>query len=337
MVTTHSESEWRLLRSLRNQGRADSRRLARARAARLQLPDRRHPRGDRPRAAREARRDPRGAARRSRRGTRSCSRTSPGLELPCADDADHERSWFVYVVTLPRRRRPRGGDRGARRERGVQTARYLPCIHLQPYMQERFGYRVGLCPVAEESRRARSRCRSTRASPRTTRRTSRTRSANLWSSAARDPALGEPRSGSSSSRSPCSPRSCCSARTGARHTPPHDAGADGLPRLREVRPRGQDLRARADHRRRPWRRTADARLGRRRRASRSSPREPSGRSSTTWATRRGDSALLDGALDLAERLAAAAEEGRVDLGDLGRRARKLLAATARPAETEPLF
>ena len=36
----------------------------------------------------------------------------------------------------------------------------------------------------------------------------------------------------------------------------------------------------------------------------------------------GDSVLLDGALDLAERLAAAAEEGRVDLGDLGRRARK---------------
>jgi hypothetical protein len=51
----------------------------------------------------------------------------------------------------------------------------------------------------------------------------------------------------------------------------------------------------------------------------------------------GDSALLDGALDLAERLASAAEEGRVDLGDLGRRARRLLAATARPAETEQLF
>ena len=51
----------------------------------------------------------------------------------------------------------------------------------------------------------------------------------------------------------------------------------------------------------------------------------------------GDSALLDGALDLAERLAAAAEEGRVDLGDLGRRARRLLAATAKPAETDPLF
>jgi len=51
----------------------------------------------------------------------------------------------------------------------------------------------------------------------------------------------------------------------------------------------------------------------------------------------GDTALLDGALDLAERLAAAAEEGRVDLGDLGRRARRLLAATARPAEAEQLF
>jgi hypothetical protein len=51
----------------------------------------------------------------------------------------------------------------------------------------------------------------------------------------------------------------------------------------------------------------------------------------------GDSALLDGALDLAERLAAAAEEGRVDLGDLGRRARKLLASTARSSDAEQLF
>jgi hypothetical protein len=37
--------------------------------------------------------------------------------------------------------------------------------------------------------------------------------------------------------------------------------------------------------------------------------------------------LLDDALDLASRLASAAEEGRVDLGDLGRRARRLLDAT----------
>jgi hypothetical protein len=51
----------------------------------------------------------------------------------------------------------------------------------------------------------------------------------------------------------------------------------------------------------------------------------------------GDSALLDEALDLAERLASAAEDGRVDLGDLGRRARRLLASTARPAGDEQLF
>lgn len=40
---------------------------------------------------------------------------------------------------------------------------------------------------------------------------------------------------------------------------------------------------------------------------------------------------LDEALDLAERLAAAAEAGRVDLSDLGRRARRLLAATTTSA------
>jgi hypothetical protein len=51
----------------------------------------------------------------------------------------------------------------------------------------------------------------------------------------------------------------------------------------------------------------------------------------------GDSAVFDQALDLAERLAAAADEGRVDLGDLGRRARRVLAATARPQEAEQLF
>jgi hypothetical protein len=37
------------------------------------------------------------------------------------------------------------------------------------------------------------------------------------------------------------------------------------------------------------------------------------------------------ALDLAARLAAAAEEGRVDLSDLGRRARRLLASTTQSA------
>jgi hypothetical protein len=49
------------------------------------------------------------------------------------------------------------------------------------------------------------------------------------------------------------------------------------------------------------------------------------------------SPVLDEALDLAERLAMAVEQGRVDLGDLGRRARRVLEKTARPPEAEQLF
>jgi hypothetical protein len=40
-----------------------------------------------------------------------------------------------------------------------------------------------------------------------------------------------------------------------------------------------------------------------------------------------DAPVMDEALDLAARLAAAADAGRVDLSDLGRRARRLLAST----------
>jgi perosamine synthetase len=148
MVTTHSESEWRLLRSLRNQGRADSGGwLEHARLGfNYRLDDVRAAIGlgqleklDAILAARAA-----VAARYAK-----LLGSIPGLELPCGDDDEHERSWFVYVVGLPP-----SADREAviasLADHGVQTARYLPCIHLQPYMQERFGYRVGLCPVAEE-------------------------------------------------------------------------------------------------------------------------------------------------------------------------------------------
>src|SRR2546430_13528168 len=47
--------------------------------------------------------------------------------------------------------------------------------------------------------------------------------------------------------------------------------------------------------------------------------------------------VLDDALELAERLATAVEQGRVDLVDLGRRARRVLEKTARPPEAEQLF
>jgi len=49
------------------------------------------------------------------------------------------------------------------------------------------------------------------------------------------------------------------------------------------------------------------------------------------------SPLLDDALELADRLAHAAEEGRVALADLGRRARKLLESSAHTPESQKLF
>ncbi|HZT17204.1 MAG TPA: hypothetical protein VFA19_14800 [Gaiellaceae bacterium] len=47
--------------------------------------------------------------------------------------------------------------------------------------------------------------------------------------------------------------------------------------------------------------------------------------------------VLDDALDLAQRVAEAAEQGRFDVADLGRRARRVLEATARPSEPDALF
>jgi len=71
-------------------------------------------------------------------------------ELPFPDDADHVRSWFVYVVKLP------GNDARERviahfEREGIGFNRYLPSIHLQPYMRERYGFREGMCPVSEDA------------------------------------------------------------------------------------------------------------------------------------------------------------------------------------------
>ena len=72
-----------------------------------------------------------------------------GVELPLADDPDHVRSWFVYVVKLPQ-----GVDRDGVMARlaadGIATAPYLPSIHLQSYMRERYGFREGMLPVSED-------------------------------------------------------------------------------------------------------------------------------------------------------------------------------------------
>jgi len=47
--------------------------------------------------------------------------------------------------------------------------------------------------------------------------------------------------------------------------------------------------------------------------------------------------LVDEAVALAERIVEDADKGRVDLNDLGRRARRLLEKTSRPDDDEKLF
>ncbi len=71
------------------------------------------------------------------------------VEMPLPDDADHRRSWFVYVVAVKPGRDQERVMEGLR-ERGVQTADYIPCVHLQPYMRELYGFREGMFPVAED-------------------------------------------------------------------------------------------------------------------------------------------------------------------------------------------
>lgn len=149
MVTTHSEDEHRLLVSLRNQGRADGGGwLEHARLGfNYRLDDIRAAIGL---GQLEKLSDILALRRAAASRYAELLRDVEGVVVPCADDADHERSWFVYVVALPQ-----GIDRefviSALDARGVQTARYLPCIHLQPYMRERYGFREGLCPVAEDA------------------------------------------------------------------------------------------------------------------------------------------------------------------------------------------
>ena len=63
-----------------------------------------------------------------------------------------EASWFVYVVTLaPAIDRDR--VIGALAERGVSSRAYFRPVHLQPYIDERFGTREGMLPVTEDAAR----------------------------------------------------------------------------------------------------------------------------------------------------------------------------------------
>jgi dTDP-4-amino-4,6-dideoxygalactose transaminase len=73
---------------------------------------------------------------------------SHDLVLPCENRGSERRSWFVFVVQLPR-----GSDRdaviGKLGDQGIASKAYLPCIHLLPHYRERFGFKGGEFPIAE--------------------------------------------------------------------------------------------------------------------------------------------------------------------------------------------
>ncbi len=68
-------------------------------------------------------------------------------------DADHceSMSWFVFVVRLAASYTRTERDRmieGLRRHE-IGASNYFPCIHLQPFYREQFGYEQGMFPIAE--------------------------------------------------------------------------------------------------------------------------------------------------------------------------------------------
>ena len=75
-----------------------------------------------------------------------------GVTLPAPDDENHVRSWFVYVVLLDEGF-DRSGVASQLADEGIECGEYLPCIHLQPYMRDAYGFGEGLCPVAEDASR----------------------------------------------------------------------------------------------------------------------------------------------------------------------------------------
>ena len=148
-VAVASDEEWRLLKSLSNQGRSDSGEwLTHARLGyNYRLDDLSAALG----LAQLERLDEILAARSevAARYGQFLARVE-GVEAPRSDDDEHRRSWFVYVVRLAA-----GVDRNRvmtrLAEAGVASKPYLPSIHLQPYYRETFGYSEGMLPASEDA------------------------------------------------------------------------------------------------------------------------------------------------------------------------------------------
>jgi len=71
-----------------------------------------------------------------------------GVQIPYIAPTTTRMSWFVYVIRLAPEIN-RNGVMAALKERGIPSQPYHTSIHLQPFYQERFGYRKGDFPVTE--------------------------------------------------------------------------------------------------------------------------------------------------------------------------------------------
>lgn len=74
----------------------------------------------------------------------------PHLVVPTVE-AHTEMSWFIFVVRLAPSYTSDERDRIIRgmRNHEVGASDYFPCIHLQPFYRELFGFKPGLFPIAE--------------------------------------------------------------------------------------------------------------------------------------------------------------------------------------------
>ena len=147
-VTTGSKDEWDMLVSLRNQGRLET--SSWLQHGRLGFNYRMDDISAALGIGQLEKLDRILAARREVAARYDDLLADVDVETPLADDADHVRSWFVYVVKVPQ-----GVDRDATIGRldaeGIAAAPYLPSIHLQSYMRDRYGFSEGLCPISEDA------------------------------------------------------------------------------------------------------------------------------------------------------------------------------------------
>jgi perosamine synthetase len=74
----------------------------------------------------------------------------PSLIVPTVE-LDSEMSWFIFVVRLAPSYTHEERDRIIRgmRNHDVGASDYFPCIHLQPFYRELFGFKPGMFPIAE--------------------------------------------------------------------------------------------------------------------------------------------------------------------------------------------